>query len=721
MFALQATADSTTLLLAFTTTNEGRLAIQDHLNSLNGHIRSSEATVDQMMTNLAALHSRLLPVVPAASTFVSDIAHAQGDIPPMANVSPQPTISNKRARSSMEDNDTDSENNKGINRAEHAVRIENTRGTNTSKAANALMEIDDHNNPRQIATIEEMIIASQPHAFVISETKTTHHVSSQLGHLRSQGYDFHESPGCPVNSRNAGKWGVIIGFCAGLFSSQLVSLPAHLSGCTVALDLMIPTSTGHCFTHWLIGLYAPWDPGTTDDDNSLFWPSSIDFCNSSPFSWSTIGNVNATLSSVETSAQSYTMTPAHRAYMDFLNHVDGIDLWSIQPQPNLRTQYTHRGFSSAYSGAAHCTPCSIIDCVASSHIGVVSGLIETMRAFIPCTDHRPITSCLVLSAPPHSGTPAIPEEKPPSSYAPHFCYPSDTFTQIIDEAISSEPSPLANITDDLQFEKRYSSLSQIFISAAHTAFILPTSRTPYRTTKPTNPTIRLVLRENQCINCLIAAMNTFLASSMPPIDPLRILPPTSGTIYGTFIACSTRFVFLKSVANSKLGNPKPTPGSDGWEKWFVKRLGDRALEAVLDLLNYIITCSHFPDCVKQTNISTIHKHGPSVFLQNYRGIACNNLLLNLVFGWLNSLLMPYIAKHSVIPECQLTMQPGVQGCDLLSFISQMECWAERENIPLYILQRDQKKGFDMLEPQGFYDALEAYGLPSTISDLDRSS
>jgi hypothetical protein len=66
-------------------------------------------------------------------------------------------------------------------------------------------------------------------------------------------------------------------------------------------------------------------------------------------------------------------------------------------------------------------------------------------------------------------------------------------------------------------------------------------------------------------------------------------------------------------------------------------------------------------------------------------------------------------------------QPGVQGRDLLSVIAQVQKWASRQHIPLYILQRDQKKGFDMLEPQGFYDALTAYGLPDSIAALDQSS
>jgi hypothetical protein len=80
------------------------------------------------------------------------------------------------------------------------------------------------------------------------------------------------------------------------------------------------------------------------------------------------------------------------------------------------------------------------------------------------------------------------------------------------------------------------------------------------------------------------------------------------------------------------GNSRPTPGPDRWEKWFLKHLSDHALSIILKLLNHIISRSHFPACLKPTNLSTIHKQGPSTYLSNYRGVACNNCLQNLPFG-----------------------------------------------------------------------------------------
>ena len=168
------------------------------------------------------------------------------------------------------------------------------------------------------------------------------------------------------------------------------------------------------------------------------------------------------------------------------------------------------------------------------------------------------------------------------------------------------------------------------------------------------------------------------------------------------------------------GNSRPTPGPDGWEKWFLRYLSDGALSIVLKLVNHILSHSHVPDCIKPTNLSTIHKWGPNTYLFNYQGVACNNCLLNLPFAWLNYRITPYLTHHHhIIPECQVATQPGTQGHDLISYISQLELWAAQEHVPLYILQCNQCKGFNMLEPEGFYDAMAFHLQLLTLTDLLR--
>ncbi|PIL25982.1 hypothetical protein GSI_11736 [Ganoderma sinense ZZ0214-1] len=133
------------------------------------------------------------------------------------------------------------------------------------------------------------------------------------------------------------------------------------------------------------------------------------------------------------------------------------------------------------------------------------------------------------------------------------------------------------------------------------------------------------------------------------------------------------------------GNPRPAPGPDLWEKWCVRTLSDSSLSLVLDLVNYDITTSTFPECVKPTLLSTIFKRGPRTDLTNYRGITCSNLLKNLPFAWLNHLLSPYLTAQQILPQTQIATQPGVQARDLTSFLSQVEVFSHRHKRPLYLL------------------------------------
>ena len=131
--------------------------------------------------------------------------------------------------------------------------------------------------------------------------------------------------------------------------------------------------------------------------------------------------------------------------------------------------------------------------------------------------------------------------------------------------------------------------------------------------------------------------------------------------------------------------------------------------------------SHFPDAVKPSTLSVVFKRGSPLQLTNYRGVCCSNFLLSTPFAWLNRCLLSYLAHHSVFPAGQVATQPGIQGRDLTSFFAQLESWASRERVPLYALRRDQQKGFDRLSPHGFYDAIQAYGLPDDLIRLDVSA
>jgi hypothetical protein len=164
----------------------------------------------------------------------------------------------------------------------------------------------------------------------------------------------------------------------------------------------------------------------------------------------------------------------------------------------------------------------------------------------------------------------------------------------------------------------------------------------------------------------------------------------------------------------RCGNQCPSPGPDGWEKWCVKSLSDDTLKLVLDLHNYEVTNALFPGNVKNMTCTMFHKRNLHTNLLNWRGIMLSNFIANTPMTWLTNLLTAYSSTLNIIPETQVATQQGMQTRDVISYLSAIKCYAQRNNEPLYALQWDQMKGFDYLAPQSFYDALEAYGLPASI-------
>ena len=57
----------------------------------------------------------------------------------------------------------------------------------------------------------------------------------------------------------------------------------------------------------------------------------------------------------------------------------------------------------------------------------------------------------------------------------------------------------------------------------------------------------------------------------------------------------------------RMGNHRPTPGPDGWEKWCIKNSSDDMLSLIVDLHNYQVMNSTFPGNIKDMWLMYIHK------------------------------------------------------------------------------------------------------------------
>ncbi|KAL6308920.1 hypothetical protein BKA93DRAFT_822187 [Sparassis latifolia] len=313
----------------------------------------------------------------------------------------------------------------------------------------------------------------QPHIWVLNETKSP---QPQASRVRIDDYTTFEELGVSVPHTQFGKWGVIVGVKCSLHA-QRIPTPLSLRGRAVILDLILPTTTGRGFPHRLIGLYAPWDPGSNDDDPSSFWTAIANLCQQAPYSWCIMGDCNASLTSEETLSTSHMLSPSQLYYTTFLQDLHAIDLWSLQGDADAHSMFTFRNHLGQ----------SIIDRLTHSEQGFLSSAITTSTLFIPATDHRAITASIVLTPPlPHSASVMLPDTVPTPSYPPRFYYPRHgekyrftMFADRVDQAVHAEKLAETAVSDNATFQLRYDAL--------------------------TRPTIRPLITEIRHINRLIYA------------------------------------------------------------------------------------------------------------------------------------------------------------------------------------------------------------------------
>ncbi|KAJ7894752.1 hypothetical protein B0H13DRAFT_1506417, partial [Mycena leptocephala] len=591
--------------------------------------------------------------------------------------------------------------------------------------------------------VQNAIIALRPNAWVLNETKSASDVGSRIP---VKGYKLHESHGVRADGKGrSAKWGVIVGIESSLHA-QRVEVDPSLQGRAVVLDVIIPTSDGSGFD--------------SSDECRSFWSQITQLCRDALYSWSVAGDCNATTSSAESTGETYRITPARQQYIQFLQAADGHDLWMDQPDRNACDTLTYKGPFGQ----------SIIDRVAHSRRGILEGTITVNntpsynpRSIYPKKHEKHRFQMFSQKLDPWVSAPVTDEVTWTSRY--------EALTQIFDDAARNafeypktyaaptqkkiiNPMIKILVIESRRVNRLIHAISSQYIRTPRCMFefwvanyvnayysVLQTPSGENMTFPQYLKSIRRALAKlryheekaellrrqdittKSRINSAPLGGSTKKLFSAAVYDPPPLAlslsnDPTSFVTSPEGIKTATReyftslfrrhphplaekswmttpsvleikrktgddpFVWPNPLSVTTLrgvlrkGTPHPCPGPDG-EKWWLKALSDPALNLVLDLINFEITKSCFPAAVKPTIMATIHKRGARTQLSNTRGICFSNQLI--------------------------------------------ETWSNRGKMPVFALKRDQQKGFDHLEPQVFYDAVEAYGLPRALIDFDRAA
>ena len=118
-----------------------------------------------------------------------------------------------------------------------------------------------------------------------------------------------------------------------------------LKGRVIAIDVILPTPNGGCIPHRIIGCYAPWNPGDTDE-NRHFWNDLTDLCRSTTTSWTLAGDLNATVAPFKRHSGG---AEARQQFLEFLRLSNGHNLWTDNPDCTCLTNWTCRSKHDGHS------------------------------------------------------------------------------------------------------------------------------------------------------------------------------------------------------------------------------------------------------------------------------------------------------------------------------------------------------------------------------------
>ena len=150
----------------------------------------------------------------------------------------------------------------------------------------------------KLQQFSDAVRSRRPHVFVVSETKTNTKLCNSLPHHE---YKIFEESAESSNNFHMFKWGMLLCVQKDLQVLQQVITDQHsLKGRMIEIDLALLTLDGQAFTHHIIGTYAPWNPGgSNDDDSSPFWSVLMAFCLYTTTPWLLARDLNATVTPFE--------------------------------------------------------------------------------------------------------------------------------------------------------------------------------------------------------------------------------------------------------------------------------------------------------------------------------------------------------------------------------------------------------------------------------------
>ena len=151
-------------------------------------------------------------------------------------------------------------------------------------------------------------------------------------------------------------------------------------------------------------------------------------------------------------------------------------------------------------------------------------------------------------------------------------------------------------------------------------------------------------------------------------------------------------------------------GVDKVKNEFVKRGGVVMVDALHELMNVIWKEEYTPDEWNDATITPIHKSGPTVDVNNYRGIALMSVVIKIYESIIKERLTKTLEKRNMIVEEQGGFREG-RGCiDQIFTLNEIIESRREKNKRTYIAFLDFTKAYDIVWREGMWYQLHRMGI-----------
>ena len=133
-------------------------------------------------------------------------------------------------------------------------------------------------------------------------------------------------------------------------------------------------------------------------------------------------------------------------------------------------------------------------------------------------------------------------------------------------------------------------------------------------------------------------------------------------------------------------------------------------EALATIINSILSTGIFPSKLKEAKVIPLYKSADHSSFSNYRPISLLNIFSKIVEKVINSRLVSFLDKHSIISNCQFGFRSGHSTYMPLVSILDKITEAQEKNLFTTALFIDLRKAFDTLNHQLLLIKLEHYGI-----------